>query len=80
MGFRNDRNRLGIATAALLNDALSQKGEGLYGVHAKARHTYRFRTIAGMVSEVYDPEPELQAIRLVGWGRMLGFDRLQKFL
>jgi len=39
---------------------------------------YTFHTIASMVSEVYDPEPELQAIRVVGWGRMLGFDRLRE--
>ena len=78
MGFRNDRNRLGIAIAALLNDGVSQKDEGLYRVHAKAGVKHAFRTIASTVSEVYDPEPELQAIRLVEWGKMVGFDRLQE--
>jgi trehalose/maltose hydrolase-like predicted phosphorylase len=78
MGFRNDRNRLGIGIAVLPNDGLSQKGEGLYGIAAKAGRTYTFRTIASMVAEAYDPEPELQAIRLLGWGKMLGFERLEE--
>ena len=34
--------------------------------------------IVAMVSERYHSEPDLQAIRMVGWGNMLGFETLQK--
>ena len=77
MGFRNDRNKLGIATTVLPN-GLPAKADGAYSVHTNGGRTFTFRTIASMVSEVYDPEPEIQAIRVVEWGRMLGFDRLQE--
>ena len=35
------------------------------------------RTIAAMVSSYYHPSPELQAIRMASWGRMLGFEGLR---
>jgi len=77
-GFRNDRNSLGIGIAVLSNGEFLRKREGIYGLRATAGRTYAFRTIASMVSEAYDTEPELQALRVLGWGRMTGFDRLRK--
>jgi len=58
MGFRNDRNKLGIATTVLPN-GLPAKADGAYSVHTNGGRTFTFRTIASMVSEVYDPEPEI---------------------
>jgi hypothetical protein len=78
LGFRNDRNKLGIAITALASDEVASKGEGLHVVKAKAARTYTFRLIASMVSEVYHPEPELEAMRLLGWGKMLGFEGLRE--
>jgi hypothetical protein len=37
----------------------------------------RFQTIAAMVSDLYHPEPALEAIRLAEWGEMLGFEYLR---
>jgi trehalose/maltose hydrolase-like predicted phosphorylase len=45
---------------------------------AESGRNIRFQTIAAMVSDLYHPEPVLEAIRLAGWGEMLGFDYLQK--
>jgi len=49
-----------------------------YKLRAKHENTYTVRTIAAMVSSVYHPAPELQAIRMVNWGKMLGFKVLRE--
>jgi len=48
-----------------------------YTLNAKSGQPVRFRTIAAMVSELYHPEPPLEAIRLASWGSLLGFERLR---
>jgi protein-glucosylgalactosylhydroxylysine glucosidase len=47
-----------------------------FTANLKRGEAFRFRTIAAMVSETYHPEP-LEAIRLVGFGFMLGFEELR---
>jgi len=49
-----------------------------FALDAKSGETYRFRTIAAMVSQFYHPVPGLEAIRLAKWGEMLGFDYLRE--
>ena len=49
-----------------------------YVVQLKSGQSFRFRTIAAMVSEIYHPEPAMEAIRLASWGAMLGFDELRE--
>jgi len=78
LGFRNNRNKLGVALVFPQAQDLVQKGLGIHSLEAKSGRTYSFRTIAGMVSEVYDPEPELQALRVASWGEMVGFDLLRE--
>ncbi len=70
---------LGIALT-VIPDASSRPaptGCGYQGEVGSGR-TLRFRTIGAMVSSFYHPSPDLQAIRMASWGRMLGFERLRE--
>jgi trehalose/maltose hydrolase-like predicted phosphorylase len=67
-GLFQARNKLGVA----LTRPTSQTFQ------AKAGEIYTFHTLAAMVSEVYHPEPDLQAIRMTGWAGMLGFDQIRE--
>lgn len=78
MGFRQQRNKLGIALVVPRGAAIERRAIGNYVIAAKAGQTYRFRTLAGLVSEAYHPDPHLQAIRVARWGEMLGFDLLRE--
>src|SRR5712664_1895162 len=87
-GFESegDLSKLGVALWVLTPDATVQKQEPSLTVTGSTR-TYelklqggrpvRFQTIAAMVSELYHPEPPLEAIRLASWGNQLGFERLR---
>ncbi|PYV79396.1 MAG: hypothetical protein DMG96_04285 [Acidobacteria bacterium] len=44
---------------------------------AESGRRVHFQTIAAMVSDLYHPEPALEAIRLAEWGEMLGFEYLR---
>jgi protein-glucosylgalactosylhydroxylysine glucosidase len=88
-GFESDgdRSKLGIALQIETPDGPAHALEPIptdtaltrgYVVHLKSGQSFRFRTIAAMVSELYHPEPTLEAIRLASWGAMLGFDDLQE--
>ena len=78
MGFRTDRSKLGIALAAIPGPGVVRRGAGSYVIQAKADQSYAFDVFAAMVSEVYDPEPDLQAMRIARWGEMLGWSELRK--
>jgi protein-glucosylgalactosylhydroxylysine glucosidase len=80
------RSKLGVAVSITAPDGPLQRQElfptesGItrpYVAKLKSGEAFRFRTIAAMVSELYHPEPPLEAIRLAGWGAMLGFDELR---
>jgi protein-glucosylgalactosylhydroxylysine glucosidase len=49
-----------------------------YFVDATPGEMIRVRTIAAMLSQVYHPAPELQAIRMMRWGENVGFDALRE--
>jgi trehalose/maltose hydrolase-like predicted phosphorylase len=62
--------QLGIALAVVADPApAAEIGRG---------RKLKLRTIAAMVSKFYHPAPDLQAIRMASWGRMLGFERLRQ--
>lgn len=80
-------SKLGAAIAIGTPDGPAERQELLptetgvgrnYVAKLKKGEAFRFHTIAAMVSEVYHPEPPLEAIRLASWGAMLGFDELRK--
>jgi trehalose/maltose hydrolase-like predicted phosphorylase len=87
-GFESEGNlcKLGVALWVLTPDTTVQKQEPslavtgstrTYTLKAKRGQPVRFQTIAAMVSELYHPEPPLEAIRLASWGSLLGFERLR---
>jgi trehalose/maltose hydrolase-like predicted phosphorylase len=78
MGFRSDRSKLGIALAVSPQSWLVRHAIGNYSIDAKAGQTYAFDEVAALVAEVYHPDPDLQAIRLARWGKLLGFDELRR--
>src|SRR5258708_1556663 len=89
-GFESEGNlsKLGVALWILTPDGPSQKQEprltedGLsrtYELRLKSGRPVRFQTIAAMVSELYHPEPPLEAIRLASWGNQLGFETLRGY-
>ena len=49
-----------------------------YQLNAKAGEIYRIKTLAAMVAEIYHPSPEQQAVRMVGWGKSMGFEKLRQ--
>ena len=63
-------SQLGIALAVVADPA----AEAEIGPGRKLK----LRTIGAMVSKFYHPSPDLQAIRMASWGRMLGFERLRR--
>jgi trehalose/maltose hydrolase-like predicted phosphorylase len=76
--FQTGRSRLGVALSVPRSKGLNQEEIGRYSINGEGGQTYFVQTIASMVSELYHFEPHLEAIRLVRWGEMLGFDRLRK--
>jgi len=87
-GFESEGNlsKLGVALWILTPDGASQKQEPhlteagttrTYGLKLQSGRPVHFQTIAAMVSELYHPEPPLEAIRLASWGNQLGFDTLR---
>jgi trehalose/maltose hydrolase-like predicted phosphorylase len=87
-GFESEGNlsKLGVALSILTPGESVQRQEpflteaGLtrtYRVKGQSGQVVRFQTIAAMISELYHPEPPLEAIRLANWGRQLGFETLR---
>jgi trehalose/maltose hydrolase-like predicted phosphorylase len=48
-----------------------------YIAKAQSGQPVRVQTLAAMVSQIYHPEPPVEAIRLASWGSLLGFERLR---
>jgi trehalose/maltose hydrolase-like predicted phosphorylase len=78
MGLRTDRSKLGIALAVSPQSWLVRHATGNYSIEGKAGQTYAFDEVAALVPEFYHPDPDLQAIRLARWGKLLGFDELRR--
>ena len=88
LGFRSHGglSELGAAVMVLpqpeiqKTDQLLSTEQGVtrsYNLDGRGRQTYRFQTIAAMVSKFYHPEPDLEAIRMASWGAVLGLDLLR---
>ncbi len=80
-------SKLGVAVAAPVSGDFRILGPQVtgrasfatgFGLDAQGGRTYRFPTIAAMVSDFYQPAPEQEAIRHAKWGAMLGFDDLRQ--
>ena len=71
-------SQLGVALAAVADPVFRREGQlPMYRAEVEPGQKIRLRTIAALVSSCYHPFPDLQAIRMVSWGRMLGFDNLR---
>lgn len=84
-------SKLGAAITVLTPDGLARRDpplgapEGVtrsYFLNAKQGRPMRLQTVAALVSKLYHPEPDLEAIRLSRWGAGvgggLGFDWLRE--
>ncbi|MGH9377618.1 MAG: hypothetical protein ACRD1I_02345 [Terriglobia bacterium] len=80
-------SKLGAAITVLTPDGLIRKEaplgapEGVtrsYFLHAWQGQAVRLQTVAALVSKLYHPEPDLEAIRLSRWGAGLGFELLRE--
>lgn len=79
LGVRSDRgSKLGIALLHPPEAGVTRQQSGRYMVTARKGTLARFRTIAAMVSSLYHPDPDLEAIRVVSWGGMVGFEALRE--
>jgi len=87
-GFESEGNlsKLGVALSILTpgesvrrqEASLTEAGSTrAYRLKAQSGQPVRFQTIAALISELYHPEPPLEAIRLANWGRQLGFETLR---
>ncbi|MFN7994748.1 MAG: hypothetical protein U0Q18_14165 [Bryobacteraceae bacterium] len=78
MESEGNLSQLGVGLAVIAGPEFQRHGrEPEFAVQATPRQTLTLRTVAAMVSGLYHPAPDLQAIRMASWGRMLGFERLR---
>lgn len=79
-------SKLGIAVVALAPDGPVQRQDPFrtetgttraYVLKAEGGRPVRLQTIAAMISDLYHPEPVLEAIRLAEWSAMLEFEYLR---
>lgn len=76
--FETDRrSRLGIALILPRGTGARKLDVGRYVMEGRAGQAQYVRILAALVSDIYHPEPHLEAIRLVRWAEMLGFDDLR---
>jgi protein-glucosylgalactosylhydroxylysine glucosidase len=83
----NNLSKLGVALLVFTPDAPAQRQDPVqtetgatrsYVLRAESGRPVRLQTIAAMISDLYHPEPPLEAIRLAEWGGMLGIEDLRK--
>jgi protein-glucosylgalactosylhydroxylysine glucosidase len=78
LGIESDRHsRIGEAIVIAPGQGLEREAGSAFKLTLQAGKTARFRSIAGIVTTAYDPQPDLEAIRVASWGAMLGWDELQ---
>jgi hypothetical protein len=78
LGFATDRGKLGIATVVPRAPGITRVGKARYRVRVTPAAPALFRIIAALVPDVMSPDPVLEAVRIVRWGEMLGFDTLRR--
>ncbi len=86
-GFESEGSlsKLGVALSILTPQGAQRQDAFLteagvtraYRVKARSGQPLRFQTIAALISQLYHPEPPLEAIRLASWGKQLGFETLR---
>jgi len=78
LGVESDRHsRVGEAVLVAPGEGMEKEDGPAFKLSLHAGKTARFRTIAGVVTSAYDPQPDLEAIRVASWGAMLGWDELR---
>jgi trehalose/maltose hydrolase-like predicted phosphorylase len=78
LGMESDRDsRIGEAVVVPPEENLEKAPGGVFRLVLEAGKTGSFRIIAAIVTSVYDPQPDLEAIRVASWGAMLGWDALR---
>jgi trehalose/maltose hydrolase-like predicted phosphorylase len=79
-------SKLGVAIMAVTPNGPVQKQDPIrtetgvkrsFVLRGEGGQPVRLQTIAAMISDLYHPEPPLEAIRLAEWGSMLGFEYLR---
>jgi len=79
LGLASDRgSKIGIALLHPSGEGLRQKETRGYVLSLKRGEPAIFRTLAAVVTDVYDSAPDTQAIRVASWGGMIGFDQLRE--
>ena len=82
-----DYSKLGVSVVVPNQEAFKRDAEQKVDEQAATRRfvlqaesgaTYRFRSIAAMVSQFYHPAPHLEAYRMAKWGQTLGFENLRR--
>lgn len=78
LGIESDRHsRVGEAVVVAPPEGPERKSGGVFRLAIERGKTATFRTIAAIVTSTYDPQPDLEAIRVASWGEMLGWDELR---
>jgi trehalose/maltose hydrolase-like predicted phosphorylase len=78
LGVESDRHsRIGEAVVIVHAEDTEKAPDGVFRLKLEARKAGKFRSIASIVTSAYDPQPDLEAIRVASWGEMLGWDELR---
>lgn len=79
LGVESDRHsRIGEAVVVIPSEDVAKQPGGMFRLNLRAGKPGRFRSIASIVTSVYDSQPDLEAIRVASWGEMLGWDELRQ--
>jgi trehalose/maltose hydrolase-like predicted phosphorylase len=78
LGMESDRHsRIGEAVVVLPLEKLEPRPGGVFRLAVHENRTVILHAVAAIVTSAYDPQPDLQAIRVASWGAMLGWDELR---
>ncbi|HVT95965.1 MAG TPA: hypothetical protein VHE33_00560 [Acidobacteriaceae bacterium] len=78
LGMESDRHsRIGEAVVVLPLENLEPRPGGVFRLAVHENRTVILHVVAAIVTSAYDPQPDLQAIRVASWGAMLGWDELR---
>jgi hypothetical protein len=71
-------SKLGIALCLQRKKGLTFIAEGRYKVSLKSNESFDIEIIASMVSDLYNPDPMFESIRMVRWAEMVGLNNLRQ--
>ncbi len=77
-GFTYGLNRLGVGLV-LASQQVARDDEQGYAAELNAGVPCTFELIAGLVSEIYNPDPHLEAIRMTRWGELIAANNLRQY-